>query len=454
MDKKNLPQPFEIDKIRFWSCFTAPSLRHFAVLITGWVMTMGTHTISQVILTTGLHESEHFSSAYRFFLKAKWDLDMVSSRIFLLIVETLLPDATEYEAVIDDTLHSHIGPKICCAAMQHDGDAPKTGKPVGYGVCFVTIGLVVCLPGISGRAFCLPYAARLWWPEKTNHKPKCARYKTKTQLALELIKLTKSWMNPGVTLRVIVDGGYSNKTLLRNRPHGVHITGKVRRDGALYSLAKPQQERKRGRPRKKGERLPTPQSMFNDTSLIWEWVWIRLYGKQTIVAVRQFTAIWYKAAGNEPLSIVLVRDPTGEYPDMAFFDTDTRVSDEAMIQRFTHRWSTEITYRETKSLLGSADPQCRKESSVKRAPMMAYWSYTLVVIWFVTQMRLGKDFLVQRAPWYIRKTDITFSDMLAAARRSHFTQVISREPGKQPSEMKNVPPRSTGDFNIMKRAKL
>ena len=53
MSKRSLPQPFEIDKIRFRDCFSAPSLRHFSVLITSWVLTLGTHTISQVILATG-----------------------------------------------------------------------------------------------------------------------------------------------------------------------------------------------------------------------------------------------------------------------------------------------------------------------------------------------------------------------------------------------------------------
>lgn len=62
MRNRNLPQPFQIDKVRFKDCFTAPGLRHFAVLVTGWVLTVGVHTISQVILTGRLHESEHFAT--------------------------------------------------------------------------------------------------------------------------------------------------------------------------------------------------------------------------------------------------------------------------------------------------------------------------------------------------------------------------------------------------------
>lgn len=224
---------------------------------------------------------------------------------------------------------------------------------------------------MSDRVFCLPYAARLWWPEKAKVKPVDEQHKSKSELGAELIRLTRSWLDPSITLRVIVDGGYSNKQILQGRPQGVHITGKIRIDAALYALVVQDPGNKRGRPRKKGERLPTPKYIFSHRRTPWEAIWITLYSQETIVSVHRFRAIWYKAAGNEPLSIVMVRDPAGKYPDTVFFDTDTGASDEETIRRFSHRWSIEITNRETKSLLGSADPQCRCKESVSRAPLMA-----------------------------------------------------------------------------------
>ncbi len=121
MAKRNLPQAFEIDKIRFRDCFSAPSLRHFAILITGWALTVGTHTITQVILATGLHESEHFATIYKFLGKTKWELDRVAFGVFWTMAETLLPGAVEYETVVDDTLNGHVGKRICGAGVQHDG---------------------------------------------------------------------------------------------------------------------------------------------------------------------------------------------------------------------------------------------------------------------------------------------------------------------------------------------
>jgi len=119
------------------------------------VLTVGTHTVSQVILATGAHESEHFANIYKFFGRANWDPDKVAFEIFKVIVDSLLPDCTEIEVVIDDTLNNCVGKKIFGAGLQHNGNAPKTGKPIGYRVCFVIIGIAVRLPGISNRTFCL-----------------------------------------------------------------------------------------------------------------------------------------------------------------------------------------------------------------------------------------------------------------------------------------------------------
>ena len=270
MAKRNLPDLFSVDKIGFGDCFTAPSLRHFLVLMTGWVLTVGTHTISRVIETVGAHESEHFVSAYRFFSRARWEPDVVAAVVFRLMLEMLFSGVTELLLVIDDTLNPRVGKKICGAGYQHDGAAPKGGRKIGYGVCFVVIGLAVRLPGISDRVFCLPFAARLWWPRGCKVKPRGGVYKTKPELALELIRITRSWVDPSIALRVLTDGGYSNSTVIKGRPGGVHLTGKIRKDAKLFRTVDASSLVRRGRPKKKGQPLPKPAAMFNYLSTHWD----------------------------------------------------------------------------------------------------------------------------------------------------------------------------------------
>jgi hypothetical protein len=194
--------------------------------------------------------------------------------------------------------------------------------------------------------------------------------------------------------------------------------------------------------------------MFRDKNLRWTEMKVFCYGRETKLLVHQFTALWYHSAGQEAISVVLCHDPAGHHADMVFFDTDPAARPQEIIERYAARWSIEVTNRETKNLLGAAEPQCRKENSVIRAPMFAYWAYSLVVIWFVRQFSTAKNLVADPAPWYCRKKSFTFSDMLAAARRSHFTPRISSE-ASQINKLKKINnPRSTRGLDYARIAKL
>lgn len=455
MSRRPLPDYFGIDKKYFGGCFSRPGLEHFVLLVTGWVLTVGKHTISRVILTIGARTERHYTSLYHFLSRAVWACDCVSWVVFRLVVETLMPGAPELVAVVDDTLNKHRGRKICGAGFQHDPTVMKGEMPVGFGLCFVIIGLVIHMPQISQRALCLPIAARLWWPKKCTVKPKGAQYRTKAELGLELIKLIHDWLPEGVRLRVLVDRGYCVAPIIKARPKGVRITGRIATTSALYCpVDGSHRSARRGCPRKKGERLPRPQQIFDDPTTHWRKIRVTLYGHEVSLLVHSFRAIWYRSAGNTPILVVLARDPHGRHSDCVFIDTSRDSSPKETIQAYSGRWSIEITNRETKGLLGSADPQCRTERAVIRAPMIAYWSYTLVVVWFVSQLNHGKYPVFLRPPWYRNKTHITFSDMLAAARRSHLRPIFSDEESQNRDLPKINHTRSPRESEYQRTAKL
>jgi len=454
MPEQSIADRFMVDEIDFRSCFTAPSVKHFLSLLTGWVLTVGRHTLSAVIMTMGLHESHHFATIYRFLARGQWSADHVSYRVFSLLAETFVSERADVTLVVDDTLNRHRGKKICGAAWQHDGAAPKRSKQFSHGVCFVIIGMAVRLPGIADRTFCLPFAARMWWPEGAKVRPQEAPRKTKPQLGLELIELTRAWIEDSHRVRVVGDIGYCCETILKGRPKGVHLTGRVRMDSALYELPHRPAVRGRGRPRKKGPRMPTPATMFLDPALTWSEIQVECYARQCLLKTHLFKAIWYHAAGNEPLTFVLCHDPSGKHADAVFFDTDPEAGAADAIVRYASRFSIEITNRETKQLLGADDPQCRSERSVLRAPLLAYWAYSLVVIWFVRHFSTAKSLVAQVAPWYNRKNVFTFSDMLAAARRSHFTIRFSPEAPSIKESHKKGAARSTRQPEYTRSAKL
>ena len=428
MSKSRIADPFTIDELSFRACFSAPSLELFSALVVGWVLTVGRHTISNVILTMGLHESRHFAGVYRFVGRGCWAADMVSRIVYERLVEALVPRGADVLLVVDDTLNKHRGKKICGAGWQHDGSASGERKRKGYGLCFVIIGLAVRLNGVSHRFFCLPYAARLWWPPRTKVKPATMAYKTKPQLALELIELTRSWTEDDRVIRVVTDRGYTCETVINGRPERTEITGRISRCSALYELPPEPPQCSRGRPRKKGRRMPSPEEMFQDRTLPWEEMRTGSGRKQRVRRLCGFDAIWYHALGNNPLRVVLSHDLSGTYSDTVFVDTNLSAPSNEVIGRYEARSSIEVTHHETKDLLGAADPQCRSEQSVVRTPLFAYWGYSLVVLWFVRHFQTARRFVAEPGPWYRQKQCFSFSDMLAAARRSHFKVRFMKEP--------------------------
>jgi len=449
-----IAEPFAVDEISFRACFTAPSLELFAAMVVGWVLTVGRHTISSVILTMGLHESRHFASVYRFIGRGRWLADMVSRAVFELLVEALVPGDSEILLVVDDTLNKHRGKKICGAGWQHDGSTPGDKGRKGYGLCFVIIGLAVRLNGIADRVYCLPYAARLWWPPRAKVKPATMAYKEKTKLAVELIEFSRSWVEGDRLVRVVTDLGYTCETVINGRPAGTEITGRISRRSALYELPPESIPRGRGRRRKKGQRMPSSEALFEDRTLPWHEVRTGEGPREKVRQVYAFTAIWYHAVGNQPLRVVLSRDLSGTYADTVFVDTDVDATPHEVIGRYAARSSIEVTHHETKEPLGAADPQCRSEQSAARTPLFAYWAYCFVVLWFVRHFRTARCFVAHPGPWYRHKRCFSFSDMLAAARRSHFKVCFMKEASQHGALPKFNVARSTRQARHTENAKL
>lgn len=255
-------------------------------------------------------------------------------------------------------------------------------------------------------------------------------------------------------MRIVTDLAYCCKTILKGRPRTLRVTGRMKKRSALFALFEPPAQRLRGRPRMKGHRLPTLGAMFRDPNLSWSQITVFCYGKRIRLMVHQFNALWYNSAGHEPVSVVLCRDPKGKSADTVNFDTDLTTSAKEVVEPYGARWSIEVTNRETKRLLGADEPQCRRETSVIRTPMFAYWSCSFVVLWFVQQFPSAGNLVAQPAPWYRRKKAFTFSDMLAAARRSHFQLRISSEAYDSNTLTKNNKPRSARKLDHARIAKL
>lgn len=451
-----LPDTFWPFLLSFQTCFGAPSFRNFCAIVTGWVHCLGRHTITAVALASGDLSRRHISAFHRFFAHAQWALDGLGLVLFH-VAESWVPADQRLVVIVDDTLARKTGKCISLGSMHHDPLQSSAHKPfTSFGHVWVVLALWVPLPLNRQRGFALPVLFRLYTGSKRGgqrdapSRPSTSRrlaaaqraaaltpHHTKLELARELIGLVASWA-PARQVLVLVDSAYAGRTILEQRPANVHVCSRLRMDAALWTPPRPLRAGQNGRPRRRGERLPTPVAWVS-ARRHWHRLTLPLYGRQVTTQVFQKTAMWYKALREHPVRIALVRDPSGHRRDEAFFCTDVNASAAFMLTAYAHRWTLEVAFRDGKQHLGFEDPQQQLPSAVRRTAPMAFIVYDLVLLWAATCAHVGHPPRWVERSWYRRKTEPSFADLLTGLRQQAWRSRVF-DPPSRPRRGQNPSP--------------
>src|SRR3954465_4464059 len=418
----------------FEPCFHAPTYRVFQLVLAGWMHCLGRRTITAVALAPGGGGGRHISVFHRFFTRATWGLDALGQVVFRLALAWIPAEQPLY-VLIDDTLARKTGKGIARATMHHDPLLSTARKPFcSFGHVWVVLALWVPLPMGGPRGFALPLLFRLYVGSKPGgtkdapgrphrgtrqqaaEKAHAAHPRpTKLALARELLALVAGWAD-GRTVYAVVDSAPAARPLLEGRPTNVHVLSRLRPDAALWARPGRRRPGQRGRPRRKGHRLPTPQAMAA-TRRRWDTLPLTLYGRPVPPLVFGCTALWYGALRDQPVRIVIVRDPSGRRRDEAFFCTDLTVDPAFMLTGYARRWAIEVTFHDQKQFLGFEDPQNQTPEAVARTAPMAGIVYDLVLLWYAARLQQGRANDWPIRPWYRSKTTPSFLDMLTAVRQ-------------------------------------
>lgn len=435
-----LPETFRSLLYAFRPCFTAPSHRNFVAVVAGWLHCFGRRTVTAVALASGALGVRHISVFHRFFGRARWALDALGQVLFTLAV-AWVPADQPLLVLLDDTLARKGGKGISLASMHHDPLLSTARKPFfSFGHVWVVLALWVPLPLGDARGFALPILFRLYSTGKRGgtadagahptKKQRLARATeaaaaprpTKLQLAREQIALLAHWAE-GRTIYVVADSAYAGRTLLEQRPPNVHVISRLRMDAALWTAPPPRAPGQKGRPRRRGSRLPTPQALARARQH-WHRLPVQLYSRSVITQVFQQTALWYVALREHPIRMVVVRDPAGRRRDEAFFCTDPSVRASFILEGYARRWTLEVTFRDGKQHLGFEDPQNQTAEAVQRTAPMAFLIYDLVLLWSASRAQAGEHATWLRRPWDPHKTAPSFRDLLINLRREGWRQQL------------------------------
>src|SRR2546421_40417 len=415
----------------FTPCFQARSIVVFPSLILGWRQCRGRRTLTEVALASGAVGERHISVFHRFFSRASWTLDALGRVVFMVALQWL-PADQPLVVLGDDTLARKGGKSIALASMHHDPLLSSARKPfASFGHVWVVLALWVSLPFGSGRGFALPVLFRLYVSTKRGGERHRAGQRqgrvgprlraarkahaqhqpvTKLELLREMVALVAQWAGER-TVYLVVDSAYAGRTVLEDRPSNVQVISRLRMDAALYTRPPRRQPGQKGRPRRRGDRLPAlPQLIAQRRH--WTALPLVLYGRAVTPRIMTFTALWYGALRAQPVRIVVVRDPSRRRRDEAFFCTDLQQDPAFVLQTYAARWTLEVTFHDSKQHLGFGQAQTQTPTAVQRTAPFAGLVYSLVLLWAAAHLQQGGTLGWMVRPWYRTKTAVAFPDLL------------------------------------------
>ena len=401
-------------------CFRVEVFEMFRSMLGAWIVCLGRRTISRVWETTGRSQSEDHSAAFRLFSEATWNWDEVCRLLILDILAHLVPGMHVW-LVVDDTLCHKRGAHVAFGGIFLDPVMSTAKRKLfRFGNNWVTLGVVVQLPFRPDRYYCLNVLWRVC--EKRGSKSR-DEHRTKPQLAAEMVQKVAEWL-PQYKFHVVADVAYLSQSLLKHRADNVELIGPLRWDTVLTEPLSP--SARRGR--KRGDRLPALKEILNGNDPRWLLQRIRLVyprGEKELDVKVLRNVCWYQAAGPRPLMVVLVHDPEGKWRDEVLLSTDMTLTAEQVVAGYCRRWCVEVAYADSKGLLGLHDPEVWCANSVQRAHPMSWYVGSLVVLWYA--LFGHEEQTPQRhRPWYQHKPPVTFADMLATCRYSHWKRWLEK----------------------------
>lgn len=393
--------------------FTQPTYRRFLILLVGAILTVGRRTVSNVLRTVGVLAGGHPTSYHRVLLQARWSAYRLAAVLTRVLIGHFWPRGV-IALVGDDTVEEHRGKKVYGKGRHRDAlRSSHTYTAHRYGHRWVVLAVLVKVP-LARRRWALPVLVDLYTtpPESRRHG---RRHRTPAERMQRLLRVLLRWF-PERRFRFAGDGHYGSHALARfaQQQQGRLVwVSRFHGDAQLYDPP-PARGRRRGRPRVKGARQPSPQQVVATARR--RRLQVAWYGgDQRVVEVVSRTAYWYQAGhGLVPLRWVWVHDLTGTHRDEYFFSSDTQMSPAQIIACYTGRWNLETTFQELRAYLGLESTRGWVRRTVRRAAPCLFGLYSVVALLFAWLPRTRRGAI--HVHW-AGKRGLSFSDAITSVRR-------------------------------------
>jgi DDE superfamily endonuclease len=399
----------------FRGFFTAPVWDHVLVLVAGVVLTPGKHTVSAALRMMVLSQAGDFALYHHVLSQARWDSRAIARKLLAMILDRFLPVGALIIG-IDDTIERRWGPKIAARGIYRDPVRSSHGHFVkASGLRWLSFMAMMPLPWAK-RRWALPFLTVLA-PSQRYNESKGRRHKKLVDWARQGILQVKRWL-PNRLIIIVADSTFSAIELIAAVRRHVCFVSRLRLDANLFEPPPDCRSGKRGRPPKKGRKLPKLAEILSDPATAWTTISMSEWygGERCRLDIATGTAIWYHS-GLPPVPIrwVLVRDPAGIRKPQAFLCTDLDATPAVILGWFVHRWSMETTFQETREHLGVETQRQWSDLAIARTTPALLGLFSLITLW-AAEAKVALMLHPRSAAWYA-KDGLTFSDAVATVRR-------------------------------------
>jgi hypothetical protein len=414
-----LPKSIMTLLIPFKPLFRQPTWLKAQILFIGAILATRKRTVTSALRVMGLSEEKHFSSYHQVLNRAVWSPQKMSETLLALLMKYLDNDESSPLVFgIDETIERRWGSQIAKRGIYRD--AVRSSKSFFVKTSGLRWISLMWLTEIrwAKRIWALPFLTILA-PSERYHEQVGRQHKKITDWARQMIFQLRRWL-PQRALIVVADYSYAVLEFLhacQTMANPVTIITRLRLDAALYEPAPPRSARTLGRPRKKGKRLPTPQSVLDDCLTTWQSVKVSWYDGQTqSMEITAQTAVWYHG-GKPPVPIqwILLRDPREEYETIALLCTSLELSPIQIVNWFVQRWQVEVTFEEVRAHLGVETQRQWSDKAIDRTTPILLGLFS----WITLAAHLRTECVelpIRQAAWYVKERP-TFSDALSAVRQ-------------------------------------
>lgn len=253
----------------FAPLFSRPIMAYVQILVCGAVLAPGKRTVTSVLRVMGLSHERQFQRYHRVLNRAQWSSRQASRILLQMLVLVFAPFGTLVVG-IDETLERRRGEKIAQKGIYRD--AARSSKSFfvkSSGLRWISMMLLIPMPWAC-RTWALPFLTVLA-PSERYDQERGRRHKTLSDWARQMVKQLRRWL-PERSLVLVGDQSYCVIPFLsacQRLARPVTLVTRLRLDAALYEPAPERKPGQMGRPRRKGERLPTLQHRAADASTTW-----------------------------------------------------------------------------------------------------------------------------------------------------------------------------------------